>query len=67
MTGKREKMGEGPHAGSSGPNLGQKEAVLEKASEEQLSHMEGGKSAEAARRQKARAVDGGKPRNGQQH
>jgi hypothetical protein len=35
------------------PDLGQKEAALEKASDEQLSHMEGGKAAKAAREKKA--------------
>ena len=35
------------------PDLGQKEAALEKASDEQLSHMEGGKAAKAAKRKKA--------------
>jgi len=35
-------------AGRSGGDLGQKEAELEKTSEEQLRHMEGGKAAEAA-------------------
>jgi hypothetical protein len=34
--------------GRSEPDLGQKEAGLEEASEEELRHMEGGKAAEAA-------------------
>ena len=58
MTGKRKStVG---RAGRSEADLGQKEAQLEKtqaeletASEAQLSHMEGGKAAKAARQQKA--------------
>ena len=34
--------------GRSEPDLGQKEAELEEASQEELRHMEGGKAAEAA-------------------
>jgi hypothetical protein len=52
MTDKRnlneERQSERPR-----PDLGQKEAALEKTSEEQLSHMEGGKAAEAAKKRKA--------------
>ena len=58
MTGKRKSAG---RAGRSEADLGQKEAGLEKmqaelenASETQLSHMEGGKAAKAARQQKAK-------------
>jgi len=58
MTGKRKSAG---RAGRSEADLGQKEAGLEKtqaeleaASEAQLSHMEVGKAAKAARQQKAR-------------
>jgi hypothetical protein len=61
MTGKRKSAGNVGRAGRSGADLGQKEARLEKtqaeletASEAQLSHMEGGKAAKAARQQKAR-------------
>ena len=35
-------------------DLGQKEAGLEEASEEELRHMEGGKAAKVARQQKAK-------------
>jgi hypothetical protein len=44
MAGKRKVQ----RAGRSEGDLGQKEAELEKASEEQLRHMEGGKAAEVA-------------------
>jgi hypothetical protein len=61
MTGKRKSAGNVGRAGRSEAELGQKEAGLEKtqaeletASEAQLSHMEGGKAAKAARQQKAR-------------
>jgi hypothetical protein len=52
MTDKRnlneERQSERPR-----PDPDQKEAALEKTSEEQLSHMEGGKAAEAAKKRKA--------------
>ena len=61
MTGKRKSAGAGGRAGRSKADLGQKEAQLEKtqaelekASEAQLSHMEGGKAAKAAGQQKAK-------------
>jgi len=61
MTGKRKSAGNVGRAGRSEADLGQKEARLEKpqaeletASEAQLSHMEGGKAAKAARQQKAK-------------
>jgi hypothetical protein len=61
MTGKRKSAGNIGRAGRSEADLGQKEARLEKtqaaletASEAQLSHMEGGKAAKAARQQKAK-------------
>jgi hypothetical protein len=53
MTGKRESTGPKRRASRPVPNLGQKKAELEKASDEQLSHMEGGKAAKAAREKKA--------------
>ena len=59
--GKHKSSGNIPRAGRSKPNLGQKEAKLEKAqaelekvSEAQFSHMEGGKAAKAALKQKAK-------------
>jgi hypothetical protein len=59
MTAKHGSAGSVPHR--SKPDLGQKEAELEKvaadleqASKQQLRHMEGGKAAEAARKQKAK-------------
>jgi hypothetical protein len=59
--GKHKSSGNIPRAGRSKPNLGQKEAELEKAqaelekvSEAQFSHMEGGKAAKAALKQKAK-------------
>ena len=61
MTGKRKSAAAVGRAGSSEADLGQKEARLEKkqaeleeASEAQLRHMEGGKDAKAAGRQKAK-------------
>jgi hypothetical protein len=61
MTGKRKSAGAVGRAGRSKAGLGQKEAELEKtqaeleeASKAQLSHMEGGKAAKAAGRQKAK-------------
>lgn len=42
----------------SGADLGQKEAALEKGSEEELRHMEGGEEAEAAARKKRKARQG---------
>ena len=61
MTGKRKSTGNVGRADRSEADLGQKEAGLEKtqaelenASETQLSHMEGGKAAKAARQQKAK-------------
>jgi hypothetical protein len=39
----------------SGADLGQKEAELEKGSEEQLRHMEGGEAAKCTRQQKAKS------------
>jgi hypothetical protein len=60
MIGKRKSAGK-VGRGRSEADLGQKEAELEKtqaelekASEAQLSHMEGGKVAKAARQQKAK-------------
>jgi hypothetical protein len=50
-----------PHSRSKA-DLGQKEAGLEKTSEEQLRHMEGGKAAEAARKQKAKYQSNSVPR-----
>jgi len=44
--------------GVSGADLGQKEAALEKGSEEELRHMEGGEEAEAAARNKRKATRG---------
>ena len=41
MTGKRQSDDNVAHIGRSEPNLGQKEAELEKASEAQLRHIEG--------------------------
>ena len=41
MTGKRQSDDNVAHVGRSEPNLGQKEAELEKASEAQLRHIEG--------------------------
>jgi hypothetical protein len=54
MAGKRRSARNVGRAGRSEADLGQKEAALEKASEAQLSHMEGGKLAKAARQQKAK-------------
>jgi hypothetical protein len=61
MKGKRKSAAAVGRAGSSKADLGQKEARLEKkqaeleeASEAQLRHMEGGKDANAASRQKAK-------------
>ena len=61
MTGKRQSNDKVRQARRSEADLGQKEAELEKtqaelenASETQLSHMEGGKAAKAARQQKAK-------------
>src|SRR6476660_7512427 len=61
MIGKHKSSSNIPRAGRSKPNLGQKEAELEKAraelervSEAQFSHMEGGKVAKAALKQKAK-------------
>jgi hypothetical protein len=41
MTGKQQSDEDVAHVGRSEPNLGQKEAKLEKASEAQLRHIEG--------------------------
>lgn len=61
MAGKRRSARNVGRAGRSEADLGQKEAALEKtqvelekASEAQLSHMEGGKLAKSARQQKAK-------------
>jgi hypothetical protein len=61
MTGKRTSAGNVGRTGHTEADLGQKEAALEttqaeleKVSEAQLSHMEGGKAAKAARQQKAK-------------
>jgi hypothetical protein len=61
MIGKHKSSGNIIRAGRSEPDLGQKEAELEKTqaelekeSEAQLSHMEGGKAAKAALKQKAK-------------
>jgi hypothetical protein len=61
MTGKRKSAGAVGRAGRSKADLGQKEAQLEKTqaelqkvSEAQLSHMQGGKAAKAAGQQKAK-------------
>jgi hypothetical protein len=61
MIGKRKSSGKTKRAGRSEANLGQKEAELEKTqaelekvSEAQFSHMEGGKAAKAALKQKAK-------------
>jgi CBS domain-containing protein len=51
MTGKRQSNDNVRKARRSEADLGQKEAKLEKASEEELRHMEGGDAAESARRQ----------------
>jgi hypothetical protein len=67
MTGKRRRQSEIKHPARSTANLGQKEAVLEKASDEQLTHMEGGKGAELARQHKAKATSRGERRQSRQH
>jgi hypothetical protein len=61
MTGKPQSDDKVVRAGRSQADLGQKEAgvekkdaELEKASKEQLSHMEGGKAAKSVRQQKAK-------------
>jgi hypothetical protein len=61
MKGKRKSSGNIRRAGHSEADLGQKEAELEKTqaelekvSEAQLSHMEGGKEARTALKQKAK-------------
>jgi hypothetical protein len=54
MISKRKSDDKVRHAGRSEPDLGQKEARLEKVSEEELRHMEGGKATESARQQKAK-------------
>jgi len=61
MIGKRKSSSSITRAGRSEPDLGQKEAALEKtqaelekASEAQLSHMAGGKAAKTALKQKAK-------------
>jgi hypothetical protein len=61
MIGKRKSSGNVRRGGRSQADLGQKEAQvektqaeLEKASETQLSHMEGGKAAKAVLKQKAK-------------
>jgi hypothetical protein len=54
MIRKRKSDDKVRHAGRSEPDLGQKEAGLEKVSEEELRHMGGGKAAESARQQKAK-------------
>jgi hypothetical protein len=61
MTAKRKSYGKVGRAGRSEADLGQKEAELEKTQSElesasvvQLSHMEGGKAAKAARQRKTK-------------
>lgn len=50
MTSKRQSDDKAWHAGRSEPNLGQKAAELEKASEAQLRHMEGDHATSASGR-----------------
>ena len=57
MTGKRQSNDNVRQARRSEADLGQKEAEVEKASEEQLRHMQGGDAVESARRRKAKEAD----------
>ena len=54
MSGKAESEQKARRAGHTEANLGQQEAALEKASKSQMRHMEGGRAAESAQRQKAK-------------
>src|SRR5712691_2030943 len=56
MTGKRQSNDNVRQTRRSQADLGQKEARLEKASEEELRHMEGGDAAESARQQRRSAM-----------
>jgi CBS domain-containing protein len=56
MTGKRQSNDKVRQARRSKADLGQEEAKMEKASEEELRHMEGGDVAESARRQRRSAM-----------
>jgi hypothetical protein len=53
MTGKRQANEQVRPAGHGEANLGQKEAKLERASKDQMDHMEGGREARSAQQQKA--------------
>jgi hypothetical protein len=53
MSGKAKSEQKAGRAGHSEANLGQREAALEKASKAQMRHMEGGRAAQLAQRQKA--------------
>jgi hypothetical protein len=64
MTGKRQSNDNVRQARRSEADLGQKEAEVEKASEEQLRHMEGGDAVESARQRKAKEADLGQEEAG---
>jgi hypothetical protein len=57
MTGKRQSNDNVRQARRSKADLGQKEAELEKASEKELRHMEGGEAAKSAPQRKAKQAD----------
>jgi hypothetical protein len=63
MTGKRQSNDNVRQARRSKADLGQKEAQVEKASEE-LRHMEGGDAVESARQRKAKEADLGQEEAG---
>ena len=64
MTGKSQSNDNIQQARRSEADLGQKEAEVEKASEAQLRHMEGGDVVESARERKAKEADLGQEEAG---